>query len=90
MGKRLTERGLASATTRRFNEAGITNGSIHRIRRTVSSMLNQLLPQKTVAELLGHNELTNEAYYNYSTAGMAEKRTALCSLYEAMNDIKTA
>jgi len=37
-------------------ESGIENGSIHRIRRTVSSLLNQVLPQKDAAAMLGHTE----------------------------------
>ena len=64
----------------RFKEAGIDHGSIHRIRRTVSSMLNQVLPQKDVAALLGHTEKVNEMYYNYSTADVKAKKEALSRL----------
>lgn len=43
-------------------------------------MLNQVLPQKDVAALLGHTEKVNEMYYNYSTADMKAKKEALSRL----------
>lgn len=46
-------------------------------RRTVSSLLNTVLPQKAVAEMLGHTERVNEQHYNYSMAENAEKKRAL-------------
>ena len=79
-GERYLARAIGDATTKRFKEAGIEHGSIHRIRRTVSSMLNQFLPQKDVAALLGHTETVNEMYYNFSTADTAEKKKALSHL----------
>lgn len=80
LGERCTARIIGNAATKRFNEAGISHGSIHRIRRTVSSMLNQVLPQKDVSALLGHTETVNEMYYNYSTADTKEKANALSHL----------
>ena len=59
-GERYTAAQIGCATHRRFKAIGIENGSIHRIRRTVSSMLNQVLPQKAVSNLLGHSEQVNE------------------------------
>ena len=81
-GKRYTAAQIGCATKRRFNAVGIKNGSIHRIRRTVSSMLNQVLPQKAVSNLLGHSEKVNEMHYNYSTADTREKIAALNTLSE--------
>lgn len=79
-GERYTAAQIGCATKRRFNAIGIKNGSIHRIRRTVSSMLNQVLPQKAVSNLLGHSEKVNEMHYNYSTAETREKIEALSTL----------
>jgi len=81
-GERYTAAQIGCATKRRFNAIGIKNGSIHRIRRTVSSMLNQVLPQKAVSNLLGHSERVNEMHYNYSTADTMEKIAALNTLSE--------
>ncbi len=58
-------------------DAGIRGVSIHCIRRTVSSMLNTVLPQKAVADMLGHSERVNEQHYNYSMAENAEKKRSL-------------
>ena len=40
-------------------------------------MLNTILPQKAVADLLGHTERVNEQHYNYSIVENAEKKRAL-------------
>jgi len=51
-----SSRAISCAAGKRCMESGIENGSIHRIRRTVSSLLNQVLPQKDAAAMLGHTE----------------------------------
>ena len=76
-GKRYTGHDISCAVTRRAEEAGIRRTSIHGIRRTVSSLLNTVLPQKVVADMLGHTERVNEQHYNFSTAENAEKMRAL-------------
>jgi len=81
-GERCMEKSISMAAVRRCKEAGIEHGSVHRIRRTVSSLLNQDLPQKVVAEMLGHTEAVNEMCYNYSIAETSEKVTALNHLAE--------
>ena len=89
-GERYTAAQIGCATKRRFNAIGIKNGSVHRIRRTVSSMLNQVLPQKAVSNLLGHSEKVNEMHYNYSTADTREKIAALNTLSEKILNEKRA
>ena len=79
-GKRYRASEIGGAVRRRCDSIGIENGSIHRIRRTVSSVLNQVLPQKDVSALLGHTEIVNEMHYNYSTADIQEKTSALLHL----------
>lgn len=76
-GSRHTGHDISCAVDRRASEAGIKKTSIHGIRRTVSSMLNTILPQKAVADMLGHSERVNEQHYNYSMAEKAEKMRAL-------------
>ena len=85
-GERCSARAISCAARKRCMEAGIENGSIHRIRRTVSSLLNQVLPQKDVAAMLGHTERVNEQCYNYSTAELEEKRKALTYLSSKVID----
>ncbi|MBO6147446.1 MAG: site-specific integrase [Lachnospiraceae bacterium] len=75
-GKRYTGHDISCAVDRRANEAGIRKTSIHGIRRTISFLLNTVLPQKVVAEMLGHSEKVNEEHYNYSMAENAEKKRA--------------
>lgn len=79
-GTRYTEGALAAALKRRAKEAGLSNVSFHRIRRTISSMLNAELPQKTVSAILGHTEPVNEQHYNYATVEQAERKRALASV----------
>ncbi len=79
-GNRYRASEIGGAVRRRCASIGIENGSIHRIRRTVSSVLNQVLPQKDVSALLGHTETVNEMHYNYSTADIQEKTSALIHL----------
>lgn len=84
-GDRYLGKLIGLAATRRCRNAGIEYGSIHRIRRTVSSLLNQDLPQKVVAELLGHTETVNEMHYNYSVAETSEKVAALSHVAEIIS-----
>jgi integrase len=76
-GDRCTAHAISSAVSRRADEAGISNTSIHEIRSTVSSYLRQELPIKAVASMLGHLETTNEICYNYDMSETAEKTRAL-------------
>lgn len=76
-GERYTGHDISCAVTRRAEEAGVRRTSIHGIRRTVSSLLNTVLPQKAVADMLGHTERVNEQHYNFSMAENAEKMRAL-------------
>ena len=62
---RYTGHDISCAVDRRAAEAGVKKTSIHGIRRTVSSILRTKLPVKTVANMLGHLEETNEQHYNY-------------------------
>ena len=65
---------ISKAMYRRSIEAGIGAKSIHAIRRTVSSNLNKILPQATVALIMGHTEKVNEEHYNYDTFTREEKK----------------
>lgn len=76
-GTRYTAHDISCAIVRRSSEAGIKKTSIHCLRRTVSSSLNTLLPQKEVASLLGHSERVNEQHYNFSRAERSEKLKAI-------------
>ena len=71
---------ISKAMYRRSIEAGIGAKSIHAIRRTVSSNLNKILPQATVALIMGHTEKVNEEHYNYDTLTREEKKKAMNSL----------
>ena len=83
-GERYTAHDIACATQRRGNEAGINNVTIHRIRRTVSSTLNTIMEQQTVANLLGHLESTNQRFYNYDTTDYNDKIVALSAFVSKM------
>lgn len=85
-GSRCTANAIASAVSKLASNIGIEHVSIHRIRRTVSSLLNESLPQKAVAELLGHTEKVNEMHYHYSTLDYQEKVTALANLSHQMEE----
>lgn len=76
-GTRYSAHDISCAVERRASEASIKKTSIHGIRRTVSSQLNTVLPQKDVASMLGHSEQVNERHYNYSTAENSLKLQAL-------------
>lgn len=86
-GSRYTGHTIGCATERRSLEAGIKKTSIHEIRRTVSSLLNTVLPQKAVADMLGHSERVNELCYNYSMAENAEKKRALEDVFSNVFNI---
>lgn len=75
-GTRYTAHDISCAIDRRADEAGL-KASVHKVRRTLSSELNTILPQKVVADMLGHSERVNERHYNYSTAETNEKADAL-------------
>ena len=87
-GSRYTSHNISSAVSRRSQEAGIKAASIHGIRRTVSSLLNQVLPQKVVAEMMGHSGRVNDMNYNYSTATRSEKRRALDTVFPSVPNIE--
>lgn len=83
-GERYTAHDISCATDRRASEAGVKKTSIHGIRRTVSSLLNEKFPQKAVASLLGHLESTNERFYNYD---VHEDREKIIALQEVSNSV---
>lgn len=77
-GLRHSGHDISCACSRRGKEAGIEGVvSIHQIRRTVSSMLREILPVSAVARMLGHNESTNTRFYNYDTTEEHARREAL-------------
>ncbi|MBQ8234866.1 MAG: tyrosine-type recombinase/integrase, partial [Bacilli bacterium] len=76
-GSRYTSHDISCAVNRRGKEVGIEKVSVHRVRRTVSSQLNYILPRKDVATLLGHSEKVNEEHYDYSLAEIKAKKQAL-------------
>lgn len=86
-GSRYTGHNISSAVSRRSLEAGIKTASIHGIRRTVSSLLNQVLPRRVVAEMLGHSDRVNLQNYDYSTAEKSEKKRALETLFPSVPNI---
>lgn len=86
-GSRFTGHDIGCAVSRRAREAGIGNTSIHEIRRTVSSLLNTKLPQRVVADMLGHSEHINERHYNYSTAESREKIEALKNVIQSYSSL---
>lgn len=85
-GTRLTGQSIGAAVRKRAQHIGIDYVSIHRIRRTVSSLLNESLPQKDVAELLGHTEKVNEMHYHYAVSDYQEKLNALTKLPNQMDE----
>ena len=86
-GRRYTGHDISCAASRRAIDAGIGNTSIHEIRRTVSSLLNTKLPQKVVADMLGHSEYVNERHYNFSTAEDEEKIAALTDIIQSYSNV---
>lgn len=86
-GTRYTAHDISCAASRRAVEAGIDKTSIHEIRRTVSSLLNTILPQRVVADILGHSKDVNERFYNYSIAEEEEKTKALDEIIQSYSKI---
>ena len=86
-GNRCTSHDISCAVLRRAEEAGIGKTSIHEIRRTVSSMLRTILPVRSVANMLGHLETTNELYYNYDMTETEEKIRALSSISSLSSNV---
>ena len=81
-GERQSGGSISCASFNRGEECGIEKASVHRIRRTVASELRKKYSAKVVAELLGHLEETDDAYYNYNNAEtkeMFEASNTLCS-----------
>ena len=88
-GNRYTGHDIGCAVDRRANEACISKTSIHGIRRTVSSMLNTILPRQAVANLLGHLETTNERFYDYDVTDFDIKRKALITMSHKVTDFNS-
>lgn len=82
-GKRHTGHDIGCACIRRGEDAEIEGEkSIHRIRRTVSSLLRNELPVETVSNLLGHTDEVNTRHYAYDTSEMALRRDALAKIVQ--------
>lgn len=80
-GERYTAHDISCACARRGVDAGIDKTvSIHTIRRTVSSMLNDVLSRVEVASIMGHTEETNKEHYDYSHLNYEQKISALSSV----------
>ena len=89
-GNRYTAGKIGNAAYKRCLETGIKNGSIHRIRKTVSSILNTVIPRADVCSLLGHTEKVNEMHYDFSTASAQEKISALNYLSDTLKTSESA
>jgi integrase len=86
-GERCTAHDISCAIDRRAAEANISKTSIHGVRRTVSSILRTMLPAKTVANMLGHLEQTNEEHYNYDFFEDNEKVKALSNISKMYSNV---
>lgn len=86
-GERCTGHDIGCAIDRRASEAMIKKTSIHGIRRTVSSILRTKLPARTVANMLGHLESTNERHYNYDFYEDGAKIEALSSISQMSSNV---
>ena len=86
-GRRYTGHDISCAASRRAIDAGIGNTSIHEIRRTISSLLNTKLPQRVVADMLGHSEYVNKHHYNFSTAEDEEMIMALNDVIQSYSNV---
>ena len=72
---------ITKAIYRRGLEAGIGTCSIHRIRRTVSSRLNQFYDRATVSHIMGHTEEVNQNHYDYDMEEIQRKKDTMDQLY---------
>lgn len=88
-GLRHTGHDIACALDRRASEAGIKKTSIHGIRKTISSILNTMLPRSAVANLLGHLETTNERFYDFDVTNHNDKLNALSKMSRKVTDLQT-
>ena len=81
-GKRYTGHDISCAARRRGTEAGITDTkvSIHCIRRTVCSLLNQTMTRKEVSAILGHTEEVDSINYDTDTSTFDDKIASLENL----------
>lgn len=86
-GERCTGHDISCAVDRRASEAMVKKTCIHGIRRTVSSILRTKLPAKTVANMLGHLEQTNEQHYNYDFYEDSQKIEALASISHLSSNV---
>ena len=82
-GERYTAHDISCALDRRAKEAGIGKTSIHEIRRTVSSYLNNELSREAVSNMLGHTPETNQKCYDYDISLLDAKITALAKWMNA-------
>lgn len=73
---------LTKAVYRRGLEAGVGTVSIHRIRRTVSSRLNQFYDRATVSHIMGHTEEVNANHYDYDLVEIRKKQNTMDQLYD--------
>lgn len=73
---------IEKCAKRRGIEAGIEGGlTLHRIRRTVASRLNNMYDRATVAHILGHTEEVDRKCYDYDMSRADSVRATLDSLY---------
>ena len=86
---RISADSVSGACKRYSHEARIPRVSIHRIRRTVSSYLNTMLPREAVSAMLGHLTTTNERFYDYDISEKSEKINALSAVSRKVTDFKS-
>lgn len=72
---------LTKAVYRRGLEADVGTVSIHRIRRTVSSRLNQFYDRATVSHIMGHTEEVNMNHYDYDLVEVKKKQNTMDLMY---------
>ncbi len=80
-GTRYTGHDISCACERRAKEAGLDPVRIHKIRRTVASiMLENGVPINTISNLLGHTEYVDRIHYQHDITGDKEKFDAANTL----------
>lgn len=72
---------ITKAIYRRGLEGGIGTCSIHWIRRTVSSRLNQFYDRAIVSHIMGHTEEVNQNHYDYDMEEIQRKKDTMDQLY---------